>query len=164
LELTRMELGSRRIVATASVEPDLPPILADRVQLQQVLLNLVLNACDAMSSTAAMDRRLVLVARRSGENEVQLSVRDWGTGIASALVERMFEPFVTTKPTGLGLGLSISRTIISAHGGRLWAENNGDRGATVHCLLAAAPAEPPAAEAGLLWASTTSVADFRPAK
>ncbi|MEZ0332451.1 MAG: ATP-binding protein, partial [Gemmatimonadales bacterium] len=150
LELTRMELGSRRIVATASVEPDLPPILADRVQLQQVLLNLVLNACDAMSSTAAVDRRLVLAARRSGGNEVQLSVRDWGTGIPSALVERMFEAFVTTKPTGLGLGLSISRTIVSAHGGRLWAENNGDRGATVHCLLPAAPAETPVADPGVV--------------
>jgi two-component system sensor kinase FixL len=69
---------------------------------------------------------------------VHFSIRDRGTGIPAAMVERMFDPFVTTKPQGLGLGLSISRTIVSAHGGRLWAENNEDRGATVHCLLSAA--------------------------
>jgi signal transduction histidine kinase len=139
LELCQMELRSRRVVATASVEADLPPVLADRVQLQQVLLNLVLNGCDAMSSTAAAGRRLDLAARRLGPAQVHLSVRDCGTGIPPELVQRMFDPFVTSKPQGLGLGLSISRTIVSAHGGRLWAENNEDGGATVHCLLEAAP-------------------------
>ncbi len=146
LELAGMELRSRRVVATVSVEPDLPTVLADRVQLQQVLLNLVLNGCDAMSSIPQTERRLLLTARRADPGEVHLSIRDAGTGIPAAMVERMFDPFVTTKPQGLGLGLSISRTIISAHGGRLWAENNEGRGATVHCLLAIAqPARIPAA-------------------
>jgi two-component system sensor kinase FixL len=116
-------------------------VLVDRVQVQQVFLNLVLNACDAMSSTPLPDRRLVLTARRAGPDEVQFSIRDCGTGIPATMVERVFDPFVTTKPQGLGLGLSISRTIVSAHGGRLWAENNAEGGTTVHCLLAAAPAD-----------------------
>jgi two-component system, LuxR family, sensor kinase FixL len=102
-----------------------------------VLLNLVLNGSDAMSATPLADRRLYLAARRAGPGEVHLSVRDRGTGIPPAMLERMFDPFVTSKAQGLGLGLSISRTIVSAHGGRLWAENNEDGGATVHCLLAA---------------------------
>jgi two-component system sensor kinase FixL len=130
------------VIASVYVEPELPPVQVDRVQLQQVLLNLVLNACDAMSATPPADRRIHLSARRAGPNEVHLAVRDSGTGIAAGMVERMFEPFVTSKPQGLGLGLSISRTIVSAHGGRLWAENNEDRGATVHCLLSAAIPQP----------------------
>jgi C4-dicarboxylate-specific signal transduction histidine kinase len=138
LELARMELRSRRVVATVSVERDLPPVVVDRVQVQQVLLNLVLNGCDAMSATPQTERRLLLTARRAGPAEVHLSIRDSGSGIPSAMVQRMFDAFVTTKPQGLGLGLSISRTIISAHGGRLWAENNEGPGATVHCLLATA--------------------------
>jgi signal transduction histidine kinase len=135
LELARMELLSRHVVATVSVDSDLPPVTVDRVQLQQVVLNLVLNGCDAMSTTPPAERRLYLSARRAGPGEIHLSVRDHGTGIPPAMVERMFDPFVTSKPQGLGLGLSISRTIVSAHGGRLWAENNEERGATVHCLL-----------------------------
>jgi two-component system, LuxR family, sensor kinase FixL len=148
LELAHAELITRRITATALVAPDLPAILGDRVQLQQVLLNLIINACEAMSSTAAPDRRLTLIANVDAAHNVHLSIRDCGTGIPSPLLERLFEPFVTTKSEGLGLGLSISRTIIAAHGGRLWAENNADRGATVHCLLLSAPVaipEPPVA-------------------
>ena len=86
---------------------------------------------------------IVLTVRSTADRSVQFSVRDGGTGIPDAIIGRLFEPFVTTKPEGLGLGLSISRTIIAAHGGRLWAENNGDRGATVHCLLAAARRDAP---------------------
>jgi two-component system sensor kinase FixL len=109
------------------------------VQLQQVLLNLVLNASEAMSSNPPQDRRLSLIATTDARRNVQISVRDCGTGIPPNLIDRLFEPFVSTKPHGLGLGLSISRTIVAAHGGRLWAQNNADRGATVHCLLVAAP-------------------------
>ena len=139
LELAHAELITRRVRATALVAPDLPPVLGDRVQLQQVMLNLILNACEAMTSTDAPDRRLTLIANADARNNVLISIRDCGTGIPPALLERLFEPFVTTKPEGLGLGLSISRTIVAAHGGRLWAENNADRGATVHCLLGSAP-------------------------
>lgn len=87
-----------------------------------------------MSGNSPADRALAL-AVRADDGYAHFSVRDHGTGIEPAVVDRLFEPFVTTKPDGLGLGLSISRTIVTAHGGRLWAENNADRGATLHCLL-----------------------------
>lgn len=135
LELGHAELITRRVTATTMVGPDLPPVLGDRVQLQQVFLNLLLNACEAMASTPPPDRRLSLIVTADARRNVQFSVRDSGTGIPESLIDRLFEPFVTTKPEGLGLGLSISRTIVAAHGGRLWAQNNADRGATVHCLL-----------------------------
>ena len=141
LELAHGELIARSITATAVVPPDVPPVSGDRVQLQQVMLNLILNACEAMDSTALPDRRLSVIVGSDARNNVHLSIRDSGTGISTALMERLFEPFVTSKPEGLGLGLSISRTIIAALGGRMWAENNADGGATVHCLLAAVPAD-----------------------
>ena len=139
LELARTELITRKVTATSSVAPDVPRVLADRVQLQQVLLNLILNACEAMSGDGSGDRRLELVVRRESRNTVRFSVRDDGSGIPPKQMERLFEPFFTTKAEGMGLGLSMSRTIISAHGGRMWAENNAHRGATVHFILTVAP-------------------------
>jgi C4-dicarboxylate-specific signal transduction histidine kinase len=135
LELSHTELITRRIEVTSTVGPILPALWGDRVQLQQVLLNLILNGCEAMIATAESDRRLVLTAETDGPHSVHFAVRDSGTGIDHELMDRLFEPFVTTKPDGLGLGLSISRTIVAAHGGRLWASNNPDRGATMHCVL-----------------------------
>jgi signal transduction histidine kinase len=137
LDLAHAELITRRVTATAIVAPHLPWVLGDRVQLQQVLLNLVLNACEAMTVCVPPDRRLSLTVTTDAGRNVQFSVRDCGTGIPANLIDRLFEPFVTTKPEGLGLGLSISRTIVAAHGGRLWAQNNIDRGATVQCVLMA---------------------------
>ncbi len=139
MELAHAELITRRVTATAWVAPDVPPVLGDRVQLQQVLLNLILNACEAMDGTSTTERKLSLIVDVDARNNPQVSIRDHGTGIPPALMDRLFEPFVTTKPEGLGLGLSISRTIVASHGGRLWAENNADGGATVHCVLVAAP-------------------------
>jgi signal transduction histidine kinase len=139
LALANAELLTRRVTATAAVDAHLPPVLADRVQVQQVLLNLILNACEAMSSTPSGDRTLLLTAAASG-GDVHFAVRDCGTGIPHPLIKRLFEPFVTTKPDGLGLGLSIARSIVAAHGGRIWAENNPGRGATVHCVFASATA------------------------
>jgi two-component system sensor kinase FixL len=138
LELARGELIARRVTASATVAPALPPVLADRVQLQQVLLNLILNGCEAMRLTPTTDRRLSLTLDADGGENLHFSIRDRGMGIPAPIIDHLFEPFVTTKPEGLGLGLSISRTIVAAHGGRLWAENNADGGATVHCLLPAA--------------------------
>jgi len=138
LELAHGALIARSIIATAVIPPDVPSISGDRVQLQHVMLNLILNACEAMDSTAVEDRRLSVNVCPDERNNVHLSIRDSGVGIPTALIERLFEPFVTTKPEGLGLGLSISRTIVAASGGRMWAENNSNGGATVHCLLAAA--------------------------
>jgi len=138
MDLAHGELVTRRVTSESDVAPALPAILGDRVQLQQVLLNLILNACDAMSGMPVSQRRLVLTVDAKDRHFVHFAVRDRGPGIARELLDRLFEPFVTTKPDGLGLGLSISRTIVGAHGGRLWAENNADRGATLHCVLAAA--------------------------
>jgi signal transduction histidine kinase len=144
LELAHAEVVTRRVTVTASIAPDLPPVLGDRVQLQQVLLNLILNACEAMSDMA--DCRLAVTAATMPNDAVQISIRDNGPGIPKALMDRLFEPFVTTKPEGLGLGLSISRTIVASHGGRLWAENDAAGGATMHCLLRAARDASPAIE------------------
>ena len=135
LDLSRTELMTRQVNATATIESSLPTFLGDRVQLQQVLLNLILNGCEAMSATAPPKRRLVLTAAADSAGAVRFAVRDCGTGIPPEIIDRLFEPFVTTKSDGLGLGLSISRTIVTAHGGRLWAENNDDGGATLYCVL-----------------------------
>jgi C4-dicarboxylate-specific signal transduction histidine kinase len=138
LELSHAELIARGVSAKAIVGSELPLVLADRVQLQQVLLNLILNACEAMELVQTRGRRLSLLVAADGSH-VRFSVRDSGSGIPAPLIDHLFEPFVTTKREGLGLGLSISRTIVAAHGGRVWAENNADGGASVHCLVPAAP-------------------------
>jgi len=134
LQLAHSELISQRVSATTAIADGLRPVLADRVQLQQVLLNLILNACEAMNGNAR-ELRTVQLAVSAHDGAAHFSVRDHGTGISPDVLERLFEPFVTTKPEGLGLGLSISHTIIAGHGGRMWAENNPDRGATFHCVV-----------------------------
>ena len=140
LELAHGALVARRVTAETELACRLPLVLGDRVQLLQVLLNLILNACEAMSDSLA-DRRLVIAVSARETGHVHVAISDHGPGIPTELIERLFEPFVTTKPQSLGLGLSISRTIVAAHGGRLWAENNQDGGATIHCLLPTAPFE-----------------------
>jgi two-component system, LuxR family, sensor kinase FixL len=114
------------------VSPDLPPVRGDRVQLQQVVLNLILNAFDAMADCPASQREIKVRAGRSIGRMLMVAVSDKGTGISEEHRETIFHPFYTTKHSGLGMGLSISRTIIEAHGGRLSAENNPDRGATFY--------------------------------
>jgi C4-dicarboxylate-specific signal transduction histidine kinase len=110
---------------------DVPSALGDPVALQQVLLNLILNARDAMSANAAGDRRIeIIVALDAEQAEICTSVVDCGKGIAPHHCDGVFDPFFTTKGNGLGLGLAVSRSIIAAHSGRLWAMNNSDRGAT----------------------------------
>jgi two-component system sensor kinase FixL len=135
LALANTELITRHVDATSRVESSLPPLWGDKVQLQQVLLNFILNGCEAMTAKPASARHLTVSAGANGTGDVHFAIRDSGTGIPPELIDRLFEPFVTTKPDGLGLGLSISRTIVAAHGGRLWAENNPDGGATMHVLL-----------------------------
>jgi signal transduction histidine kinase/integral membrane sensor domain MASE1 len=133
LALERSDLISRRVTVEACLADDLPLVRADRVQMQQVLLNLIGNACDAMLENALGDRRLQIVTRREGEEAVAIEIIDCGTGIADA--NSIFEPFFTTKDSGLGLGLAICQTIIRMHRGRLWATNNDARGATLHIRL-----------------------------
>jgi C4-dicarboxylate-specific signal transduction histidine kinase len=107
----------------------LPHILGDRVQLQQVVLNLIMNAIEAMSEVAAGRRALQISTDQYASEDLLVAVADSGPGLTPAGFERLFETFYTTKPSGLGLGLPICRTIIEAHGGRLWATANMPRGA-----------------------------------
>jgi PAS domain S-box-containing protein len=115
----------------------LPLIQGDRVQLQQVVLNLILNAVEAMSSVDGARRELLISTERRGADEVLVAVRDSGPGIDSEHLERVFDSFYTTKPSGIGLGLPICRSIIDAHGGRLWAAANEPRGAAFQFTLPA---------------------------
>jgi two-component system, LuxR family, sensor kinase FixL len=133
LRLTRNDLMNRDVAVSTELTPDLPLVLGDRIQLQQVLLNLVLNACEAMDAVPGTPRVHIRTLRTEGAG-VEISVSDRGGGIPPGDLERIFEPFVTTKELGIGLGLSICRTIIIAHGGRLWAENIGE-GATFRFTL-----------------------------
>ncbi|MFM0751518.1 ATP-binding protein, partial [Paraburkholderia sediminicola] len=119
------------------IDMALPPVRGDRVQLQQVMLNLLLNAFDAMNEAPPVDR-VVRITLKSAENGmVLIAVRDRGHGLTADKLDKIFKPFFTSKPQGLGLGLSISRSIIDMHRGRLWAENNNDRGATFYVALPA---------------------------
>jgi len=130
LHLVSGEILRLHIRVDARLDADLPAVLGDKIGLQQVLLNLVVNAMDAVNEVPEKERSLWISARRRGDEDVMVSVRDSGPGIRPDLFERLFESFATSKRDGLGLGLSISRSIIQTHGGTLWAENNHDSGAT----------------------------------
>jgi signal transduction histidine kinase len=116
----------------------LPIIQGDRVQLQQVVLNLSINAIEAMSAASEGGRELLISTGKIESGEVFVRVRDSGPGLAPATLERIFESFYTTKPSGLGLGLSICRSIVEAHGGRVWASANVPQGASFQFTLPAA--------------------------
>lgn len=133
--ILRNDLINRRVTLKTLLAADLPMASADRVQLQQVLINLVMNGCDAMADAAVPDRHIVVRTAQLDSQFIQVSVSDRGSGLPDAALERVFEPFYTTKKGGMGLGLSICRSIISANGGRLWGENNHDSGATFHMVL-----------------------------
>jgi C4-dicarboxylate-specific signal transduction histidine kinase len=134
LALADGDLRAREVGVLAELAPGLPAVAGDRIQLQQVLLNLILNGCDAMGHVPRGERRL-RVATKALNGTVVLDVEDRGTGIPGSDIERIFEPFHSTKSQGLGLGLAICRTIVGSHGGRLWASNNPERGATLHLEL-----------------------------
>ena len=114
---------------------DLPMARGDKIQLQQVVLNLLLNAFDAMKDCPADERTIIVQAARNGSSMVEIAVRDRGTGLATDKLDKIFQPFYTTKSEGLGMGLSISRSIVEAHGGTLRAKNNPDRGATFYFTI-----------------------------
>ena len=134
IDLAYGELTSRRVAVKSVLTTAIPLVLGDRVQLQQVVLNLMLNACDAMTGAHAAQRDLG-IATVADDGFVELVVSDRGPGIPDGQLERVFEPFVTFREDGLGLGLAISRSIVSAHGGSIRAENNSEGGATFRCLL-----------------------------
>jgi two-component system, LuxR family, sensor kinase FixL len=135
LQLTRVDVVSQGVAVHTTLASALPPVDGDRLQLQQVLLNLVMNACDATAGNATADRRVEVCTTPSDAEHVSVSVSDNGAGIPPEGLDRVFEPFFTTKTYGLGLGLSVCRTIVGAHGGRLWASNNPVRGAAFHFTL-----------------------------
>ena len=113
----------------------LPRIAGDRVQLQQVILNLIMNAIESMSEVAEGSRELVIGANKAEPGGILVTVRDSGSGLPHANPERIFEAFYTTKSSGLGMGLSICRSIVEAHGGRLWATPNEPHGAVFYMML-----------------------------
>ena len=138
LPLVHPELRRQGIVLEMSLAADLPPVMGDRIQLQQVLLNLLMNAAEAMREVPPERRRLVVRSTTEHRDDgpwTVIAVEDTGVGFGGHGDARLFEAFYTTKPGGLGMGLSISRSIIDAHAGRLWATANPDHGATFHFAL-----------------------------
>ena len=133
------ELAAHRVEVVTHIDPDVPAVKADKVQLEQVLLNLILNAVQAMRRTQLGRRRLLIRVRRVGAS-VEVAVEDAGKGLRASQLERMFDPFYTTRKSGLGLGLWVCRTIIAAHRGRIWATRNERTGITVHFTLRPYPA------------------------
>jgi C4-dicarboxylate-specific signal transduction histidine kinase len=135
MELARGELQRNGVVLEVQLAEDVPFILADRVQLQQVILNLMVNAIEAMSGIGEGQRDLLIRSTTDEPGYVVISVQDSGPGVDPNSLESLFDAFHTTKPHGLGMGLSISRSIIEAHGGRLWAAANVPRGAVFQFTL-----------------------------
>jgi PAS domain S-box-containing protein len=127
------ELRRNRVSLKLELSEDLPPVLGDRVQMQQVLLNLMMNAIEAMSAVAGGQRELIIQTQNAAAGHLRVTVRDSGPGLEN--IQRIFEPFYTTKWHGMGMGLSIGRSIVEAHGGRLWATPNDGPGATFHFTL-----------------------------
>ena len=135
LPLVGDEAKRKSVRIRAQSAADLAPVAGDRVQLQQVVLNLVMNGIEAMGSVADRPRELVITTRNLEPDQVQVTVEDAGTGLDPSALDKIFDPFYTTKPGGMGMGLSISRSIIEAHGGRLWAEAKDGPGTMFHFTL-----------------------------
>jgi len=139
IALTRTAVANNSVSVRTQLAEGLPCVQGDRVQLQQVLLNLIINAIEAMRDVGEEEREL-LISTRNEPDGVSVEVRDSGPGFTPAVLDRVFEAFYTTKPGGLGLGLSICRSIIEAHNGRLWASPNVPRGAIFRFIAPAHPA------------------------
>jgi PAS domain S-box-containing protein len=135
LALVADEANREHVSIHATSADDLHPVVGDRVQLQQVVLNLVMNSIEAMSAVTGRPRELFVSTANVGSGQVQVTVEDSGPGLDTDTMEKLFEPFFTTKPTGMGMGLSISRSIVESHGGRLWATGKEGPGAAFHFTL-----------------------------
>lgn len=132
------EAKRRKISLALELPPALPDIAGERTQLVQVLINLVVNAFDSISEAGAGPREVTISAATHAPDEVHVAVCDSGKGIDQEILPNLFRAFTTTKPNGIGMGLTIARSIIEKHGGRLWANQNPDRGATMKFSLPAA--------------------------
>jgi two-component system, LuxR family, sensor kinase FixL len=136
ISLVHSDALARHVALDCVVAPGLPLVSGDRVHLSQVLLNLIINGMDAIQTSQAIDKRVVIEARRREAGRVEVAVTDSGPGVSSEVIGKVFDPFYTTKSGGLGMGLPISRTIIEAHGGKLWAEHApGGHGLTFRFTL-----------------------------
>jgi PAS domain S-box-containing protein len=135
--LTRSEADRNRVSLETELDDDLPPVRGDGIQLQQVILNLIMNAIEAMSAVGEGPRELLVRSARDGSQAVLVAVRDSGKGLDPEQLDQVFDAFYTTKPTGMGMGLAISRSIVEAHGGRLWATANTPQGAIFQFTLLA---------------------------
>jgi signal transduction histidine kinase len=135
--LVRLELLKHRVSLRTDLTSALPPVLGDRVQLQQVLINLMMNGVEAMAAVDDRPRELVIRSETDAEQRVLVAVQDAGVGLDPREADRLFTAFFTTKPNGMGMGLAISRSIIETHGGQLWAIPNSTHGATFQFSLPA---------------------------
>jgi C4-dicarboxylate-specific signal transduction histidine kinase len=135
IEFARGETSRSGVQVKTALAEHLPHIRGDRVQVQQVMLNLILNAVEAMAGMSQASRNLLITTGKAESGGVLVSVRDTGPGLPPAALEHLFEPFNTTKPNGMGMGLSICRSIVEAHGGRLWAGANTPHGAVFQFTL-----------------------------
>ena len=136
------------ISVTSDPADDLPPVIADAIQLQQMLLNVLRNASQAIAAAGDGPRDIHIAFSRRGPDVLEIAVSDTGRGVNDADLGRIFERFVSSKPDGLGMGLPISRSIVLAHGGRMWATRNPERGITIHVELPCEPAAGPAVSGG----------------
>jgi C4-dicarboxylate-specific signal transduction histidine kinase len=135
IRLLRNDTMLRNVSVNFETFPSLPPVLGDRIQLYQVALNLLVNGLDAVAERPPGNRWVLVRTAEADGGRVELSVEDSGNGVAASDLARVFEPFFTTKRDGLGMGLSISRSIVQAHGGQIWAESRAEGGAIFHCVL-----------------------------
>jgi C4-dicarboxylate-specific signal transduction histidine kinase len=141
--LVQRELTSHQVSLRMKLAPALPMIVGDRIQLQQVIINLVMNGAEAMQSVTDRPRELEIWSRQDETQQVLVGVTDGGVGISAENADRLFTPFFTTKSSGMGMGLSISRSIIEAHGSRLWVTANVPHGATFQFTLPVNADTPP---------------------
>ena len=135
IKLVVSELRTNEVELTLELEDDLPQVLIDTIEIEQVVLNLVTNGIEAIMESEAGQRQLAIATSMTGGDMIEVAVRDAGPGLPADQMDKAFEPFHSTKPKGMGMGLSISRTIIEAHGGRLWAEPDSGYGATFRFTL-----------------------------
>ena len=135
VDLTEVDAKRHKATTHLELKPNLPSVLADPTQVQQVILNLVQNACEACEQVPVSQRVVTVHTAWAGEDELEITVSDSGPGVASELSDRLFEPFFTTKTKGMGMGLAISRSIVEAHHGKLWSTSNPESGASFHFTL-----------------------------